>query len=75
MQQHLKQPMLVGGRRVDVHGGGHEDKGSARRSSYLPLVPFGPFPSTLFIVSLTLLHPAAETEEGGDGGEPGGRLG
>lgn len=46
--------------------GGHKGKAFTQRSSYLPFVPFDPFPSTLFIVSFTLLRPVAETKEGGD---------
>lgn len=34
-------------------------------------MPFDPFPSTLFIVSFTLLRPVAETKEGGDVDERG----
>lgn len=44
---------------------GHKGKAFTQRSSYLPLVHFDPFPSTLFIVSFTLLRPVAETKEGG----------
>lgn len=34
----------------------------SQRSSYLPFVPFDPFPSTLFIVSFTLLHPGSRNK-------------
>lgn len=47
--------------------GRHKGKALTQRSSYLPFVPFDPFPSTLFIVSFTLLRPVAEMRERGDG--------
>ena len=49
-----------------AHTRGYKGKAFIQRSSYLPFVPFVPFPSTLFIVSFTLLRPVAETKEGGD---------
>jgi len=55
-----------GGVTVQTQEGDHKDKAFTWRSSYLPFVPLRPFPSTLFIVTFTLLRPVAETKEGGN---------
>lgn len=49
-----------------AHTRGHWGKAFPQSSSYLPFGIFDPFPSTLFIVSFTLLCMVAETKEGGD---------
>lgn len=57
---------LVLGVGTSSHTQDHKGKALILPSSYLPFVPFDPFPSSLFIVSFTLLRPVAETKEGGD---------
>lgn len=59
--------MCHGGREGGPLGGGFRvhTRGvtRAKRSSYLPLVPFDPFPSTLFIVTFTLLLPGSSKDK------------
>lgn len=63
--------LVWGGEYKCTHTGSQGQSLYIAVSSYLPFVPFDPFPSTLFIVSFTLLRPGAETKEGGDVDERG----
>lgn len=53
---------------MHAHGEGGWSQGGVPRSlsqpsSYLPFVPFDPFPSTRFIVSFTLLRPGKQKQK------------
>lgn len=64
---------LVSRRGVGVGVSAHTwgSQSLSQRSSYLPFVPFDPFPSTLFIVSFTLLHPGSRNKRRWGEGECG----